>query len=142
MMSNFLRRLVSVAPSLAGALAVLAASPSLPAVTFTDETMTLVLEKYAIEHQGPQVIDLVVTLHFETGIANEAYPEVTAVYRRIEKLIKEYPNETDWCEIFNKGIAASLLASYPMAEFVSIDLSMHPTFASPYPNRYRCVARR
>jgi hypothetical protein len=113
-----------------------------PAVSFEDESMAVVFEKYSIDHQGLQVIDLVATLHFTKGIADKDYPEVVGFYKLTDKLMKEYPNETDWWEIWNKRVAASLLEAYPMAERVEILVSMHPTFDIPYPNKYRCVARR
>ena len=112
------------------------------AATFVDESITIGLNTYPIDHQGPQVIDLEVVLQFVPGIADKDYPEVTEIKGRIEKLLVGYPNETDWWEIFNKRVAAALLAAYPMAERVSFTVNLHPTRDIPYRNRYHCVVRR
>jgi hypothetical protein len=117
-------------------------SLSFAAPTFVDESMSISFEKYSIQHQGPQVIDLTVSLLFTPGLPETDYPEVTAFYRTVDKLMREYPNETDWWEIWNKRVTAALLEAYPMAARVELSVSLHPTHDIPYPNIYRCTAVR
>jgi hypothetical protein len=125
-------------------LVLLCVAPSLSfaAPTFVDESMSISFEKYSIQHQGPQVIDLTVSLLFTPGLPETDYPEVTAFYRTVDKLMREYPNETDWWEIWNKRVTAALLEAYPMAARVELSVSLHPTHDIPYPNIYRCTAVR
>lgn len=123
-------------------LLVLLGATRMSAATFEDESITVGLNTYPIDHQGPQVIDVDVVLHFARGIADPDYPEVTEIKGRLEKLLVGYPNETDWWEIFVKRVSASLLAAYPMVERVSFTVNLHPTRDITYRNRYHCVARR
>jgi len=56
-------------------------TPALRAQTVTEDALLFTIEKFPIEHQGPQVIDLKARLDYKLDIGPKEYPdfeEVTA----------------------------------------------------------------
>jgi hypothetical protein len=56
--------------------------------------------------------------------------------------MKDYPNETDYWEPFNRALAGKILETYPKITSVSLALRVHPTFGIQYPHTCKVTVRR
>ena len=124
-------------------LAVTLGAMALPAAEATAvETLEFVMAKVPVDHQGPQVIDLEVALVYAAGIGPKEYPDFEVIYRELGVWMKDYPNETDYWEVFNKALGQKLLAAYPMVTEVTLAIVVHPTFGIQYSHTSRCTLTR
>lgn len=53
------------------------------AATVTEDALLFAIEKYPIEHQGPQVISLMVRLDHALDIGGKEYPDFEEVYTKL-----------------------------------------------------------
>jgi hypothetical protein len=106
------------------------------------EALSFLIEKVPVDHQGPQVIDLGVTLDYAAGIGAKEYPDFEEVYKKMLAWMKTYPNETDYWEVFNKQLCKEVLAAYPMVKGVTLEIKVHPTYGIQYSHTSLCTLVR
>jgi len=106
------------------------------------ESISLPIERYGIEQQGPNVIDLLTTLTYKPGINSSEYPDFDPVYKDLFSMMENYPIETDYWETMIKAMSAELLAKYSAFSEVTMDMNVYPTASLTYPHRVKATTRR
>lgn len=106
------------------------------------DALEFTLEKHPLQHQGPQVVDLEVRLDYRPGIGAKEYPDFEEIYRRLVEWMKDYPNETDYWEPFNRALASKILETYPAIAGATLSLRVHPTFGIQYPHTCKVTVTR
>ncbi|MEM1222991.1 MAG: hypothetical protein AAGH40_09530 [Verrucomicrobiota bacterium] len=100
------------------------------------------IEVFGIEHQGPNVIDLVTTLFAKNGASTEELPRFKTIRDRLITGMEEYPIESDYWETLIKALSADLLSNYPSFDRIEMFLNVHPTSTLTYPHEVTCVTLR
>lgn len=100
------------------------------------------IEVFGIEHQGPNVIDLVTTLFLKDGASTEELPRFNTIRDRLITGMEEYPIESDYWETLIKALSADLLSNYPSFDRIEMFLNVHPTSTLTYPHEVTCVTIR
>lgn len=106
------------------------------------ESITLPIVSYGIEHQGPQVIDLETTLHYQTDLGIRDYPPFEEVYAMLFQLMEDYPVETDYWETLVKSMSEDILKKYPQYRGVEMDMRVYPTSTLAYFHDVYCKTLR
>jgi hypothetical protein len=106
------------------------------------EELSFEIKKLSIMEQGPQVVDLKVRVQYRKDLEKKDYPDFEIVYKDLVALMKNYPDKTDYLEIFNKNLSLEILKKYPAYSVVSLDLTFNPTTKVPYSQTSHCVATR
>ena len=106
------------------------------------ENFGFTLPDYPIEHQGWAMLDIAIDYRLaETSpdeIKPEIYPNFVPIVEKIDKFMKEYPNETDYWEIVNKKLAQSILDEYPTIVSIKIRIDVNHTLGANY-NRHSII---
>lgn len=108
----------------------------------TVETISLPIERYGIEQQGPNVIDLLTTLTYKPGIRNSEYPDFDPVYKDLFRMMETYPVESHYWETMIKAMSAEILAKYPAFSEVKMEMNVYPTSSLTYPHRVTAITTR
>ena len=87
---------------------------------------------YPIDHQGLNNLNIDVNYQYQNGIENSQYPDFVPIYKSIDNLLVNYPNETDFWEILNKNVTQKVLAENPALSSVTVNLDILPTNRLPY----------
>jgi len=90
------------------------------------------LANYPINHQGLNNLNIDVNYKYKDGIQNYQYPDFVPIYKSIDNLLVNYPNETDFWEIVNKNLTEKVLADNPAISSVTVNLDVLPTNRLPY----------
>jgi sugar lactone lactonase YvrE len=90
------------------------------------------LANYPINHQGLNNLNIDVNYKYKDGIQNYQYPDFVPIYKSIDNLLVNYPNETDFWEIVNKNLTEKVLADNPAISSVTVNLDVLPTNKLPY----------
>ncbi|MEG4913590.1 hypothetical protein [Microcoleus sp. B7-D4] len=90
------------------------------------------LANYPINHQGLNNLNIDVNYQYKDGIQNYQYPDFVPIYKSIDNLLVNYPNETDFWEIVNKNLTEKVLADNPALSSVTVNLDVLPTNRLPY----------
>lgn len=90
------------------------------------------LANYPINHQGLNNLNIDVNYKYKDGIQNYQYPDYVPIYKSIEKILVNYPNETDFWEIVNKNLTEKVLADNPTISSLTVNLDVLPTNRLPY----------
>jgi hypothetical protein len=106
------------------------------------EELSFEIKKLSIIEQGPQVVDMKVRVRYIKGIQKKDYPDFEIVYKDLVAMMKNYPDKTDYLEIFNKNLSLELLKKYPGYGAVTLDLTFNPTEKVPYSQTSHCTAER
>ncbi|MEP6518986.1 Vgb family protein [Microcoleus vaginatus] len=96
------------------------------------EAWNFKLPNYSIDHQGLNNLNIDVKYQYKPGITQAEYPDFVPIYKSIDSFLTNYPNETDFWEIVNKGLAQKLLAENPALDSLQINLDVLPTNRLPY----------
>ncbi len=115
----------------------LCASAGRAAEPVARESISFVIEKFPVQQQGPQVVDLAVHLDYAPGLSPKDYPDFEVIYHQLETWMTGYPAKNDYWEVFNKRLCQDVLAHYPMLAGVTLELTVHPTFGVPYAQTIR-----
>lgn len=106
------------------------------------ESIALPITSYGIDHQGPQVIDLYTTLHYNQDLGIREYPPFEEVYAMLFKLMEDYPIESDYWETLIKSMSADILTAYPQFRAIEMDMRVYPTFELSYFHDVYCKTKR
>jgi len=87
---------------------------------------------YPINHQGLNNLNIDVNYKYKDGIQNYQYPDFVPIYKSIDNLLVNYPNETDFWEIVNKNLTEKVLADNPAISSLTVNLDVLPTNRLPY----------
>ncbi|WP_445247136.1 hypothetical protein [Microcoleus sp. OTE_8_concoct_300] len=90
------------------------------------------LPNYSINHQGLNNLNIDVKYQYKPGIRQDEYPNFVPIAESIDSFLTNYPNETDFFEIVNKGLTQKLLAENPALDSLQINLEVLPTNKEPY----------
>lgn len=112
------------------------------AAVTVEESLSFEVSKFPVDHQGPQVIDLIVELTYAPGIGAQEYPDFEAIRARLITWMEAYPNETDYWEVFNQQLGRFVLTTWPMVDRVRLDIVVYPTFSIQYPHTSTCTLTR
>jgi sugar lactone lactonase YvrE len=96
------------------------------------EKWNFAIANYPINHQGLNNLNLDVNYKYQNGIQNFQYPDFVPIYKTIDNLLANYPNETDFWEIVNKNLTQKVLAENPALASVTVKLDVLPTNRLPY----------
>lgn len=96
------------------------------------EKWNFTLANYPINHQGLNNLNIDVNYKYKDGIQNYQYPDFVPIYKSIDNLLVNYPNETDFWEIVNKNLTEKVLAENPAISSVTVKLDVLPTNRLPY----------
>jgi len=102
------------------------------------ESITLPISMYAIEHQGPQVIDLSTKLYYNESLGIREYPPFEEIYAMLFKLMEDYPIESDYWETLIKSISADILEAFPQLSAIDMDMRVYPTSTVDYFHDVHC----
>jgi len=69
------------------------------------------IANYPINHQGLNNLNLDVNYKYQDGILNFQYPDFVPIYKILDNLLVNYPNETDVWEIVNKNLTQKVIES-------------------------------
>ncbi len=119
-----------------------AASAGSAAEPVARESISFAIEKFPVQQQGPQVVDLAVHLEYAPGLAPKDFPDFEVIYRQLEDWMTRYPAKSDYWEIFNRQLCRDVLAHYTMLASVTLELTVHPTFSVPYAQTIRTTLTR
>ncbi len=108
----------------------------------TVETISLPIERYGIDHQGPNVIDLLTTLTYKPGIRDSEYPDFDPVYKDLFRMMETYPFESHYWETMIKAMSAEILSKYPAFSEVKMEMNVYPTSSLTYPHRVNAITTR
>lgn len=128
-----------------GVLAVLALAPCLelaaagPKVT---ESFSMEIIGLPLDHQGPQVTDLLIHLTYVADIAQQDIPDFEVILKEIKAFLAAYPNEKDYIEVVNRKLCLDVLGRYAAFSAVAVDIRLYPTMTIPYAQTSHCVAAR
>ena len=87
---------------------------------------------YPIAHQGLNNLNFDVNYKYREGIQNFQYPDFVPIYKTIDSLLVNYPNETDFWEIVNKNLTQKVLAENPALDALQIGIEVLPTNRLPF----------
>ena len=104
----------------------------IPSIEPLRESWSFKLENYPISHQGLNNLNIGVDYVYKPGIKNDEYPDFVPIYKKIDELLVNYPNETDFWEILNRNLTQQILAENPSMHSLTIDLDVLPTASAPY----------
>lgn len=107
-----------------------------------EHSVTIPIDVFGIEHQGPNVIDLITTLTVSENSSMDCPPRFSAIRSHLIKTMNEYPVETDYWETMIKVISKELLATFTSYDRVEMLLNVHPTATLTYPHEVTCVTIR
>ena len=110
--------------------------------TVEEEALSFEIKAFPVDHQGPQVIDVIADLVYVEGIGDKEYPDFEIIRAELIEWMTAYPNESDYWEVFNRVLCLRLLDTYPMVAKVSIVIEVYPTFGIQYAHTSRCVVSR
>jgi hypothetical protein len=102
------------------------------------ESITLPISMYAIEHQGPQVIDLNTELYYNENLGRHEYPPFEEIYAMLFKSMENYPVESDYWETLIKSMSADILETFPQLRAIDMDLRVYPTSTVDYFHDVHC----
>lgn len=103
-----------------------------PADAQLTEKLNFTVANYPINHQGLNNLNIDVNYKYQDGIQNSQYPDFVPIYKSIDSLLANYPNETDVWEILNKNVTQKVIAENPALASVTVDLDILPTNRLPY----------
>ena len=106
------------------------------------ESVSFPIKTYSIEHQGPQVIDLLATFEYVEGLGAREYPDFEAVYTQLFELLEDYPVESDYWETMIKAVSRNLLDSYPTVGAIDMRMNVYPTASVDYFHKVNCRTER
>lgn len=114
----------------------IASAENLEQCQANQEVFGFTLPDYAIQHQGWAMLKITVDYRFAktslTTIQPEIYPDFVPIVEKIDKFLKNYPNETDYWEILNKKLAKSILDEYPTIDSIKIRIDVNNTLEEHY----------
>ncbi|MDQ2100598.1 MAG: NHL repeat-containing protein [Tychonema bourrellyi B0820] len=103
-----------------------------PADSQLTEKFNFTLANYPIDHQGLNNLNIDVNYQYQNGIENSQYPDFVPIYKSLENLLVNYPNETDFWEVVNKNVTQKVIAENRALASVTVDLDILPTNRLPY----------
>ncbi|MBE9225342.1 hypothetical protein IQ264_07840 [Phormidium sp. LEGE 05292] len=105
-----------------------------------EEKWNFKIPNYAIAHQGLNTLNLDVNYTFKQGITNAEYPDFVPIYKRVDEVLRNYPDENQFWEILNRNLTSLVLRENPVLADATIGVSVLPTEKLPY-NRGSLVKR-
>jgi hypothetical protein len=95
------------------------------------EWFSFAITSFKMQHQKElNTLDLVIRYRYVIGLGS--YPDFRSMVVDIERLLREYPNHSDYWEKVNKAIARILFERYPMIAWVKCTMLVAPTRMDPY----------
>lgn len=98
------------------------------------------IPEYPIVHQGLNTLNLDVNYTYKQGITDAEYPDFVPIYKRIDEVLRNYPDENQFWEIVNRNLTSLVLDENPVLADATIQLGVLPTERLPY-NRGSLVVR-
>jgi hypothetical protein len=91
-----------------------------------EEVFGFTLEEYGVEHQGNVTVDMDIMYRLITSpeINPRDYPDFVPILGDIQGFITNYPNETDYWEIFNRNLVEYLLEQYPQIAALRVKITV------------------
>ncbi|HEY9297834.1 MAG TPA: hypothetical protein VIQ31_16030, partial [Phormidium sp.] len=105
-----------------------------------EEGWNFKLTEYPIVHQGLNTLNLDVNYTFKQGITDAEYPDFVPIYKRVDEVLRNYPDENQFWEIVNRNLTSLVLRENPVLADANIQVGVLPTERLPY-NRASLVVR-
>ncbi|MGA9379353.1 MAG: hypothetical protein WBV73_11340 [Phormidium sp.] len=105
-----------------------------------EEKWNFKIPEYPIVHQGLNTLNLDVNYTYKQGITDAEYPDFRPIYKRVDEVLRNYPDENQFWEIVNRNLTSLVLRENPVLADANIGLSVLPTESLPY-NRGSLVVR-
>jgi hypothetical protein len=91
------------------------------------------IDKLSVNHQGKNVIRITVMYRYAPGLNTADYMDVNQVRGDVLKTIRQYPNKTDYWEIYSARIADNLIKRYSaQMDSLRLKLEISPTRDEPF----------
>jgi hypothetical protein len=88
-------------------------------------TTKFTLENYSIEHQGINSLDISIQYSSFLNKTNSiSYKKLIST--QIDRLLKTYPNKTDYWEVMNYYLTKKIIQQNPELSLVTITLAVYP----------------
>jgi len=114
--------------SVAQAQSVTPSQPGVKTNTRLSEGFFFLMNSYKMEHQGEvNTLNIKVSYEYNTGIADQEYPDFIPIRKDVDTFLREYPNETAFWEIVNKQLTAMILQKYPALASVTCEIEVTPS---------------
>ncbi|XWK88369.1 MAG: hypothetical protein U7127_30005 [Phormidium sp.] len=105
-----------------------------------EEKWNFKIPEYPIVHQGLNTLNLDVNYTYKQGITNAEYPDFRPIYKRVDEVLRNYPDENQFWEIVNRNLTSLVLRENPVLADANILLGVLPAESLPY-NRGSSVVR-
>ena len=96
------------------------------------EEFSFSIKDFKVDHQGQNKLNISVKYTYRANMAVSDYPDFRLIAKDIETFLTNYPNETDYWEIVNKKLTASILEKYSTLVSVTSQIEVSPTPTIPY----------
>ncbi|WP_036479878.1 hypothetical protein [Myxosarcina sp. GI1] len=92
----------------------------------------LSIENYQIKHQGINTLDIVLEYSYHYRLATVNALSTDLIFRQLNLLLLNYPNEEDFWEVMNCYLTEQILKLNPILSEVTIVIAVHPNSEFPY----------
>ena len=92
----------------------------------------LTIENHPIEHQGINTLDIVLEYSYDRNTASIKAPTTDLIFRQINLLLLNYPNEEDFWEVMNCYLTEQILRLNSVLCEITITIAVHPNSEFPY----------
>ena len=96
------------------------------------EDFSFVIKDLKVDHQGDNILSITVRYRYRANMTVKDYPDFRLIAKDIETFLTNYPHETDYWEIVNKKLTASILEKYSTLVSVTSQIEVSPTPTIPY----------
>lgn len=92
----------------------------------------IAIKNYRIKHQGLNTLNIVIEYSYHYGLAIANAFNTDLIYRQLNLLLINYPNEEDFWEVMNCYLTEGILKLNPQLSEVTITIAVHPNGEFPY----------
>jgi len=85
----------------------------------------IVFKDLEVHHQGVNNLNMKITYHYKANPAEKQYINLLEIRMKVDSVLQNYPNTTDWWEIINKNLTATLMAKYEIADSLASDIEVN-----------------
>jgi len=104
--------------------------------------LRVAIRRHGLDHQGPNVIDLLATARFATAADAARGPGTKALRQELIDLMAAYPTETDYWETLIKALGSTVLERHRSLDRIELRLTVHPTASLTYPHQVSARVER
>ena len=97
------------------------------------EEFSFVMKDFKMDHQTQMnSLNISVRYRYRANITKADYPDFRWLEKDIETSLTNYPNKTDYWEMVNKQLTATLMKKYPSLTRHTIEIEVAPSSLVPF----------